>query len=73
MKKKIFLIFLLTIILVLQLAVTSNAAANIETYTYTTEENNVSSEILINGGTVQYSKPSPVYDFFDENGKFNVI
>ncbi len=73
MKKKICFVFLLIIIFVFQLAVTSNAAANIETYTYTTEENNVSSRILINGGTVQYSKPSPVYDFFDEDGKFNVI
>ena len=73
MKKKTFFVVLLTMLLVFQLAVTSNAATNIETYTYTTEENNVSSEILINGGTIQYSKPSPVYDFFDEDGKFNVI
>ena len=50
----------------------SLAAANIKTYTIKTEEKNISSEKLLNS-TIQYSKPSPVYDFFDENNVYNVV
>lgn len=67
-KKILLLIILFTLILSSKVF----AATNIETYTIKTEENNVSTEKLINN-TMQYSKPSPVYDFFDEDGKLNVI
>ena len=50
----------------------SFAVANIKTYTIKTEERNISSEKLLNS-TIQYSMPSPVYDFFDENNIYNVV
>lgn len=49
------------------------AVANIRQYTYDTEEKNVTTEKLVNGTTLTYSKPSSVYDFFDENGNLNTI
>ena len=42
------------------------AAANITKYTYNTENYNVTTEKIVNGPTLTYSKPSSVYDFFDE-------
>ena len=73
MKKKICFLVILILILVPIMELASYAASNIKTYTYTTEEKNISSSLFINGGTIQYSRPSPVYDFFDENGNFNAI
>ena len=49
------------------------AAANITQYTYTAEETLTTTEKIINGGTIVYSKPSSVYDFIDEDGNFNSV
>ena len=70
-KTIIFLIILLGVFFLL-FSTNSFAAANIETYTIKTEEKNISSEKLLNS-TIQYSMPSPVYDFFDENNVYNVV
>ena len=70
-KTIIFLIILLGVFFLL-FSTNSFAAANIETYTIKTEEKNISSEKLLNS-TIQYSMPSPVYDFFDENTVYKYI
>lgn len=61
---------------IITLGIASNnvdAAANIQKYTYIADEYLTTTEKIINGGTLTYSKPSSVYDFFDENGVFNSI
>lgn len=74
MKKKLIVSLLITLLVLANLGVIVQASsANIKLYTYTTEENVISSEKILNIGTVQYSMPSPVYDFIDENGDLNVV
>ena len=48
------------------------AAANITQYTYTAEETLTTTEKIINGGTIVYSKPSSVSDFIDEDGAWDI-
>lgn len=63
----------IVIFITIFLQTTVQASANIKTYKFKTEEKNITSEKLINNGTIQYSKPSSIYDFIDENGKYNTV
>ena len=77
-KKRLIMGLIIFIIIVginLTLPNYSKAAykANIKQYTVKTDEQNLSTEKFVNVGTIQYEQPSPVYDFFDENGNLNVI
>lgn len=49
------------------------ALANYKTYNIPTTQATKDTEVLINGGTIQYSRPSSVYNFIDENGTLNCV
>lgn len=51
----------------------STLRSNIKTYTIDTPENIITTDVIVNGGTVQYSRPSSTYSFFDEDGRFNNV
>ena len=61
------------ILLLLKNNTTYAKTVQIERHDIETEEANIETERMINITTIQYSKPSSVYDFIDENGNYNAV
>ena len=72
--KKVFLIGAISFLaLSNHIYANTEIKANITTYEFDTEEEIIETERMINAGTMQYSKPSSVYDFIDEDGMYNAV
>ena len=71
--KRILFIGAISFILIKGSNIYASTSANITTYEINTEEITLDTEIIINMGAMQYSKPSSVYDFIDEDGMYNSV
>ena len=71
--KRILFIGSISFILIKGSNIYASTSANITTYEINTEEITLDTERIINMGTMQYSKPSSVYDFIDEDGMYNSV
>ena len=71
--KRILFIGAISFILIKGSNIYASTSANITTYEINTEEITLDTERIINMGTMQYSKPSSVYDFMDEDGMYNSV